>query len=539
MTSNFATAMASIANTWNGAMSLSTPDMSGKTSGRMTLFFKSVRGLEPNSLFQYISETAAESITDAFLLVFHIRDCRGGKGERELGRLGMVWLFLNYPVEFSRVVPLMAEYGRWDDILQLFPGVLNLTDLTNVRVTYASNVESETSLAILRDLQKSFISIMTNKIVADRALMEAGEPVSLCAKWIPTEKGSLDRKTGVYKHICNNMGIKPKALRTKYQVPLRAYINIVERYMCSHRWDEIEFSKVPSSAMRRLKNAFEVHAPTAFNAWKDALQRGEVKVNAKQLQPHELTREIRTKGAADAVCEAQWKVMEDEVKKLGTLENAVVVVDTSGSMSCNDYLPMDVAVALGLIISNTVEGIFHNHVITFHTNPTFVVVKDGSLYNRWRQISTIPWGGSTDIQATFNLVLKQARRANLPESEMPKKMFIISDMQFNQTDRNAKTNFQAIDAKYKQAGYTRPQIIFWNVAGSTTDFPVSVDDSGTALVSGFSPSIMKSILNGKDFSPYSILRDTIDDKRYDPIRAALDPDSVNVVDIPTVHGTSD
>jgi hypothetical protein len=523
MTSNFSNAMATIFRTLNGAISLSTPDMSGNTSGRVSLFFKSVRGLDTPLLYEYLRETSVESVHDAFLLVFHIRDCRGGKGERDIGRRALVWLFLNYPVEFLRVVPLIAEYGRWDDILQLFPSVLDINVIQDIRIKFATNVENEIEMSMLRKIQNSFVSIMTNKIITDRALMESGEPVSLCAKWVPTENGSLDRKTGVYKNICKKMGIKPKYLRTHYLTPLRQYINIVERYMCENRWYEIEYSKVPSSAMRRLKKAFENHSPDAFAKWKMALKSGYANVNAKQLQPHELIREVRTNDSSDSVCEAQWKVLEEEVHKLGALEKAVIVVDTSLSMymKTNDYLPIDIAMAMGLIISNAVTGSFHNHVITFHSNPTFVVLKKGSLYNRWRQLSSIPWGGTTNIKATFDMVLEQAKNYNLSDDDMPKTMFIVSDMQFNQTSRIDKTNFMVIDEMYKNSGYTRPKIVFWNVAGSSRDFPVSVNDSGTALISGFSPSIMKSILKGTDCSPYTILRDTIDDKRYDPVRKAL------------------
>jgi hypothetical protein len=523
MTSNFSKAMEAISRKWNDAISVYTPDISGNTSGRVSLFFKSVRGLESPVLYKYLRETSDESVQDAFLLVFHIRDCRGGKGERELGRQALVWLFINYPVEFLSVAHLIAEYGRWDDILQLFPSVLTINVIQDLRIKFATKVKNDMELSELRNIQNSFVSIMTNKLITDRDLMEAGEPVSQCAKWVPTENGSLDRKTGVYKNICKTMGVKPKYLRTQYLTPLRLYINIVERYMCENRWHEIEYSKVPSSAMRSLKKVFMSHSPNDFEKWKMSLKSGYVKVNSKQIQPHELIREIRTNGSSDSVCEAQWKVLEEDVKKFGALEKAVVVVDTSASMYVKNknYIPIDIAISIGLIISNAVTGHFHNHVITFHSNPTFVVLKKGSLYNRLQQLISIPWGGTTNIKATFDMVLEQAKNTNLSDDDMPKTMFIVSDMQFNKTYEMDKTNFMVIDEMYKNSGYTRPKIVFWNVAGSSTDLPVSVNDSGTALISGFSTSIMKSIINGKDFSPYTILRDTIDDTRYDPVRKAL------------------
>lgn len=538
MTSNFATAMADTAETWNGAVSLYTPDMTGRTSGRMGLFFKSVRDLSVIRLYEYLREAANENLIDAFLLAFHIRDCREGKGERSLGRRALVWLFLNYPSEFSRVAHLIAEYGRWDDIIELWPGVLDLTDLQHARSNWCANIEDETSLEHLRELQSSFVSLMARQLVDDRAKMEAGEPVTICAKWSPTEKDSYDRKYKTVQTLCNSMKINPAAYRKQYTTPLRAYLKIVERYMCDNHWEEIQFSKVPSCAMKRLKKAFHKHTPELFSAWKQKLQKGEVTVLARQLYPHELVHEVRVKNAADIVCEAQWKVLEDEVKKLGVLNNAICICDVSGSMSNwgfssfssknPSFSPMDVSIALSLIVSNAVVGPFHNHVITFCENPNFHVVKNGSLYDRFKALSNSPWGTSTNLQGVFDLILNQARKHKLSPEDMPKRLFIFSDMQFDQATSNTaygqnipKTNYEVIETKYAKFGYTRPQIVFWNLAGSSTDFPVSVDDQGTALISGFSPSIMKALLNGRDYSPYTVLRDTLDAERYSPVRSAL------------------
>lgn len=526
MTFNFATENA---YTWNGALSLSTPDISGKASGRLGLLFKTVRDLNIPRLYEYLRKAANENLTDTFLLGFHIRDCRGGKGERNLGRRALVWLFINYPDEFDCVAQLLAEYGRWDDLMTLWPKVLDLSNIQLVRLNYCSNIEGESELECLRKRQNSFVDIMAKQLVNDHAKMEEGNPVSLCAKWAPTEKDSLDRKYKVVNTLCSAMKITPKCYRTKYTTPMRQYLNVVERYMCENRWDNIEYSKVPSCAMKRLKKSFEKHSPKIFTAWKEKLQKGKVTVNAKQLYPHELVNEIRSKGTSDIVCEAQWKILENDVKKLGCLKDSVFICDVSSSMeSClngnaiNDHSVshMDVAIALSLIGSNAVDGPFHNNIITFHEFPTFHVVSDGSLYERWNELRNADWGCSTNIQASFDLILEQACKYKLSQEDMPKRLFIISDMQFNvcSTDH---TNYQEIELKYSKFGYKRPQIIFWNVCGSSIDFPVSVNNDGTALISGYSPSVMKAVLNGTDFSPYTVLRETLDTERLKPVRDAL------------------
>lgn len=527
--SRFLSAMAYSATTWNGAASLSTPDSSGEYSGRLALFFKSVRGLNNSTLYKYLVESSQESVIDTFLMTFHIRDCRGGKAERDLGRSAMVWLFLNYPDEFEKVMPLMAEYGRWDDIMCLFPNVLKLNDIDVVRRTYGSPNITDDMLGTLRELQRVAVQIMKNKLIEDHKLMLQGKPVSLAAKWCVSERDSLDRQNDckVYSAMCDVMKISPRTLRKTYLTPLRSYIGVVETYMCSRRWDEISFSKVPSCAMRRLKKAFEKHSPELFGAYTTALASGDpsVKVNAKQLLPGELVRELRiNNGQFDQITESQWQVLVDKAKSMGSLKKSVVIVDTSASMHTPNYVPFDNAVALGMLISSIAEGEWRDIVFTFNTYPTVVKLRPDTFAERWRQVMSIPWGGSTDLQATFKLILERGQAANLSPDDYPEELWLLTDMQFNAVngyDYESKTNFQAIEDMYLSAGIKRPRIIFWNLNGSSTDFPVSVDDFGTALISGFSPDIMKAVLSGKEFSPVGIMQSTLNDKRYDMIRNAL------------------
>jgi len=127
------------------------------------------------------------------------------------------------------------------------------------------------------------------------------------------------------------------------------------------------------------------------------------------------------------------------------------------------------------------------------------------------------WGGSTDLQAVFNLILDTAVEHELPAHLMPTSIYIISDMQFNQAFPGV-SNDQAIRNKFTQAGYDVPKIVYWNVRANTLDFPVgNLSSINTALISGFSPAILKAVLNSVDFTPLSIVEQTINDPRYDPI----------------------
>ncbi len=488
--------------TSNGALSLSTPDIKGIYDGRVSLFFKGSRGITDEVLFEFLNKSSKEDLIDTIILAFYTRDCRGGKGERDLGRKMFTWIMCNYPNYFDKVFELIHEYGRFDDLLCFFPNVIDGDD--NIKI-----------------IQNKVLTYFCKKLLEDYDLMNQGKPISILPKWAPTENDSDDKKYKLVDSICTQLKISKKVYRTKYITPMRSYLDIVENLMCSNRWNEINFSKVPSCAMKRLKKAFERHTPDEFSEWKKSLLKGETTIKAKQLYPHELIKEIRT-GKYDAVItEEQWKVLENEVKKLGKFEKTLCVVDTSSSMTCLDNLPLDISCALGLIISNTIEGEFKNNVITFHENPTFVKLKEGTLYDRYNQIRKIDWGGSTNIQAVFDMILEKSNNANLSEEDSPKTIIIISDMQFNMINGNNITNFEAIDKKYAYFNRKRPGLIFWNVNGSTLDFPVSIDDNGTIMLSGSSPSVLKSVFNSDSFDTISIIKQTLNNERYKPVRDLL------------------
>jgi hypothetical protein len=514
--------------TWNDAVSHSTPDLSGKYEGRLSLFYKSVRGLNFPKLTEYLEKAAKEDLVDAFLLAFHIRDCRGGKGERNLGRSALQWLMLNHPMEFAKVIHLIPDYGRWDDLLTLFPKVLNLEKKNVADNTCSPTLRGMGMVDVAKNVQRQIVQFYADQLKKDGDNMFQGSPCSLAAKWAPTEHDSLDSKHQTVQTLSRVMGVSPRNYRKKYISPLRAYLKIVERYMCSKRWDDIEYSKVPSCAMNRLKKAFARNDTERFEEWKKALQKGEVEVKAKQLYPHELVKQYMNCGYSwsnsnkevDPIVEAQWKVLEEETRKLGVFENSLVLSDVSGSMNGT---PMEVSIALGIMISGATQEPFKNHVITFETNPKFCVLEDSwNLKQRVEKVQGMGWGGSTNIQAVFDLILRRAQQFNLSEDDMPKRLYILSDMQFNQADSgNLNTNYEVVKRKYADSGYNLPQIVFWNLNGRSTDFPVTTDNHGTIMISGFTTAILKSILQLGTFTPELALRATLDDERYLPVKQAL------------------
>ena len=495
MENTFKTAMTTTL-TENGALSYNTT-----TNARVDLFFKLTRDFHQNNNFKFfIEKSLNEDKLDTLKIIFNGRDSRGGKGDRESFLQAQEYLRQNYTDLWYKNVHLFPEYGRYSDWYEKF-----------------NNYTEE---------EKKYITELTVKqLKEDYQNMNECKSISLLAKWIPSEDKRLNR-SNLLIYICSELfncnkitGFHLKKLRKEYITPLRAYLNIVESLMCQKKWDEIDFSKVPSCAMHKLKKAFERNSPYEFSNYLQQVESGQKKINASQIFPHDLVRIYLSSYAnIDRVAEAQWNEIVTSVKKLGTFNKSLVISDVSGSMTGT---PMEVSIALGILIANITKEPFNNCLLTFSENPVFHIIPETAitLKDKVDSVSKMGWGMTTNLTKVFDLILQRAINFKLKEDDMPEKLYIISDMQFNQTYDN-QTNFSYIDNKYKEAGYKRPQIIFWNVRSNTTqDFPVdSSNEQDVALISGFSPSILKSVLNGKDFTPYGILRTTIDDERYSLIK---------------------
>ena len=489
--------------TENGAPSLDTTG-----NARVNLFFKSTQDLYKNPNFiNWINESWKESPLDTMKIIFQGRDCRGGKGDRKTFIKAMKYLSFKQPLWVKTNMDIIPIFGRYKDWIEI------LNDNT----------------------QNQIILLICTKLKEDLANMYEGKPVSLLAKWIPSEKRKLNKNNIITNLITielygTNEKEPYKKIRKEYLTPLRHYINIVENYICSNKWSEINYSIIPSCAMNRLKHAFMRHTPERFSDWLKSVKEGKAKINAKQLYPHELVKQYINNNNYDEVIELQWQQIVENTAKLGTFENSIVLSDVSDSMQ---GLPMEVSIALGILISSLTTEPFKNTIISFNTNPTIHNIPDSnaSLYDKVQSMKSIPWGGSTDLYKVFELILNRAIEYDCEPEDMPKRLYILSDMQFdaavvkeiNFNEDNVSTNqqtmFDSINELYAKTKYKRPDIIFWNLRSDTTnDFPVASLENGVATISGFSPNILKNILNDNDISPYSIMRTIIDDERYSIIK---------------------
>jgi len=432
----------------------------------VNLFFTigAMRGQDKERLLSTFSKAFNENPLTALKILFWVRDVRGGAGERQIFRDILKYLVENHPNVVKQNIQAIPHFGRWDDLSVLF----------------GTKLEADAT-----------------KMFVDGLIVENG----LCAKWIP-------RKGVIFNAIRKVLKTTPKNLRNL----LVGISNTVEQKMCANQWTNIEYSKTSSLALGRYTKAFAKHDITGFTEYLEKLKKGETKVNASAVYPYNVVQTMN-QGSWELANE-QWKSLPNFME--GTTERILPVVDVSGSMGSivsGSITCLDVAISLGLYISERNEGVFKDSFITFSEKPELQVLS-GTLKERYGQMSQADWGMNTNLNLVFNLILNQALKHKVLPEDMPSKILIMSDMEFDQATRQSDSAIQMIRRQYEESGYTLPEIIFWNIQSRGKNFPVRHDESGTALISGLSPSIVKSVLGGKEMTPVSIMNETINSERY-------------------------
>jgi hypothetical protein len=401
--------------------------------------------------------------TLALRLALWTRDVRGGAGERQIFRDILMHLENLHPTLLDRMLPHVSTFGRWDDLL-----IFKTSDVKN----------------------KAYALIS--------AALKSGD--GLCAKWMP-------RKGDVSIELRKFMELTPK----QYRKMLVNATKVVETQMCAKDWDNINFSHVPSLAAARYQKAFNRNAADAYREYKAELASGDAKVNAGAVYPHDVIRSIKT--GDKTVAAAQWEALPNYMSDA----NVLPMVDVSGSMSCrvgdNPHLQcIDVAVALGLYCADKNRGAFKDLFLTFSQN-TKLEKLNGNILSKYTQLCQAEWGMNTNLHRAFDAILKVAVDNSVPAADMPAYLLILSDMQFDYCTKFDDSAMQMIERKYESTGYATPKIVFWNL-NSHGNIPVEFNKSGVAMVSGFSPSIMKAILAAKDFTPEAVMLETINNPRY-------------------------
>ena len=485
--------------TENGALMYRT---SGKALLDLNFAVSSMRNMTEPEIIKKFMAAYGEDKMLALKWLFFARDARGGLGERRLFRVCFKHLVTIDKEVVIKLVPLIQEYGRWDDLLCLVD-----TDLADI---VYKTIKNQLYLDYKNSLDK--------------------KPVSLLAKWLPSENTSSQKTRKMARQIIVGLETTPKYYRTLL-AHLRKYIKIVETLMSENQWGEIEYPTVPSRANLIYKNAFLKHDEERRKEFLSSLDKGETTINAGVLYPHDIVHryieyhgwkeEVRKE--VDSTLENLWKSLPDYVEGES---NTICVADGSGSMTSKvgrtNISALSVANALAIYFAERCKGDFKDKYITFSSRPELVDLGCGeNLRERIAIALQNNEVADTNIQKTFELILTTAVKNNLPQNEMPKNILILSDMEFNQgTSGTGKKLFKEIEDEYKAAGYKLPRLIFWNIDSGNLGVPVRENELGVALVSGFSPTIIKMVLSEKT-DPYECLLEQLNSERYQKIQQVL------------------
>ena len=431
----------------------------------------------------------AEDRLLALKALFYIRDCRGGQGEREFFRVCFRWLAKNYPSIAINNMSNVIKFGRYDDLFVLRRTPIQDQMVMFVRATWKRDVEN----------------------------YKNGKPVSLLAKWMPSENASSKETISMARWFGKKLKLSKRNYRKTLSI-LRKHIDVVEVKMSKNAWQSINYGKVPSHASKIYNAAFRKHDPVGYDDYIYQVVMGNDKINAKTLYPYDLLHHYLQRGwgsffdsTINHTIEMQWKSLPDYFA--GRDENSLCIVDTSGSMHGT---PICVAVSLGIYAAERNKGLFHNCFMTFSKKPALQRIVGDSLLEKAMSLSSAHWDMNTDLEVALRVILGVAKNNHLPESEMIKKLYIISDMEFDRCVTGG-TLFEGISKMYKKAGYKLPDIIFWNVNSKRNNLPVRFNQSGVALVSGFSPSIFETVAGAQIKSPADIMLKTLNKERYNSV----------------------
>lgn len=459
--------MASVKSTENGAFAYNTAGSS------LLDFFTIVGGMrdrDKQDIIQMYHAAREEDKELADKIVLYSRDIRGvGLGERRIGRILLKELAKLDPSKVKRNLSTFVENGRFDDLY----------------ILEGTEVEAD------------MWQYMKDVFVKDILAMKENKSISLAEKWMKSINTSSKESRRLAKKFCTIAGISEKTYRKSLSA-LRKYSNIVETKMSSNNWDLINFSTVPSLAMKRYSLAFQKHCSDRFDQYKKKLITGEEKVNASTLYPYDITYPLMYDRNSDKdILEAQWKSLSNFFKEG---RRVVCCADVSGSMT---GMPMAASVGLALYCAEHNTGAYHGTYLTFTDIPRFFVLNEKeSLRDNINKIMANV-GYNTNLDGAFEAIFEVATM----ENDAPEALLIISDSEIDYFIQYSKYEdiVNKWVRKYAEVGLECPKIIFWNVAARQNTFLGKSTNPYVGFVSGYSSGAFANLSELIDNSAYEAM----------------------------------
>lgn len=416
----------------------------------------SYRGRTDNEVRDLVDDAWNDDKDLALRALFYIGDIRGGQGERRFLKVALKYLAKKDPETIKKILPLVPVYSRWDIMLEF----------------------------IGTPLESDALEVMAKQFVEDWENAKEGKPISLLAKWLPSPGTKSQKQLAI--------------------LIAKAFMNSFMNY----------------------QKAFEKHTPEKMEEFRKKVEKGEAVVKSATLYPYEILYKMRKTFDNNELTLLQnaWDNLPNYV---GEDKRGIAVIDTSGSMTSNigntEVEILDVATALGIYLSERLTGPYKDHYITFSETPIFGKLKGHTVAQKAKNMRMI--NQNTHIKKVFDLILEIAVRNKVKQADMPTHLYIFSDMEFDQAqgynsywsrgvETFNKTLFEIIKEEYRKEGYETPKLIFWNLDARNDQYPVREDESGAALVSGFSPSILKNVMMSNLSSPKELMIEVLDSPRY-------------------------
>lgn len=483
--------------TENGALGYRT---SGKELLDLNFSVSSMRNMNEDQIVDKFVKAFYEDKLLAMKWLFYARDAREGAGERRLFRICLKYLAEKHRDIAKEVIKLVPEYGRWDDLWCLLD----------------------------TDLKEDVCDLVALQLLEDRGNKSQGRSISLLTKWMPSANTSSKETRRLAHIIMDDIKFTDREYRQMLS-EFRAYLNVVEVKMSAKQWDKIDYAAVPSRANLIYNNAFLRNDEERRREYLDKLEKGETKINAGVLFPHDIVHKYVTGGwriasTDDTTIEQLWKALPDYVGGAG---NTICVADGSGSMyyrvGNTGVAALTVANALAIYFSERSSGQFKDTYITFSSCPQIVDFSNAkSLREKLEIALRHDECANTNIEATFDLILQTAIKNEMTQDDMPQNVLVLSDLEFDRmtSGRTDKRLFEELADRYEAHGYKLPRLVFWNIMSRTGTIPVKENEAGVALVSGFSPAIVKMVLSNST-NPFECLLEQLNSERYAPVEEAV------------------
>ena len=497
--------------TENGAVAYAT------TGSKLLDFFYKVSSFRKNPVDYLLFDEAYyqdKAMTLRFLLF--LRDVREGIGERDTFRKLMLHLTeidAQIADKFLYIVNL-SEYGRWDDYIYLF-----------------ANTKDES-------LKRYIAAILQKTLDDDLYNYSNGKSYSLLAKWMPSINTSSKKTVAVGNELRKYFRMSPSQYR-KTLSKLRKGLDVLEVKLSSNKWDNVDYSHVPSLANIKYKDSFLKHDFDRRTKYLNDVSCGKKKINANSMFLYDIIhayeKDADSNGhyvpPVDGTLENLWASQ----KKSKTFADTLVVRDGSYSMTervSKNVSAMEIGDSIALYCAKNNTGVFKDKIMAFSNNPKMITVNCSTLRDNIEKLMKNTECSTTNVESVFDLILKTAKKCNARQADMPKSVLIISDMQFNaamcdedafgfplynQNIQEDDTLFENIEKKYNACGYELPKLIFWNVSCyNDGTVPIQSSRNGIILLSGFSKELVDMVCCS-DLDPYKALCKQLNKPRYDVV----------------------